>query len=167
MWNFFSQLGQIVNSTADTLIAQVQSTARGSQQYIYDGPSSNEQLDPAKFPGLAMQGVNTVGDWFNFSASRDALSQFNGFAIFLRLSNWYSWLNGLFSPYIQGATGQINSYGMGTLTHEILHKQSVGGGFTHDQMDTALTAAGEPAGTTTLGHNRESDGIAKICFPSN
>ncbi|MGA8437917.1 MAG: hypothetical protein WB714_06795 [Candidatus Sulfotelmatobacter sp.] len=52
---------------------------------------------------------------------------------------------------------------MGTVTHEMLHKQAVAGGFTHEQMDTALTAAGAPP--TATGDNPESYGIGSLCFP--
>jgi hypothetical protein len=93
----------------------------------------------------------------------EALSQFNGYAIFVRFDDWWSWLNGLTSVYIKGASGKVNAYGLGTLTHEVLHKQTVAGGFTHDQMDSALVVAGFRGGT--LGHNYDSDGIAQICFP--
>jgi len=72
-------------------------------------------------------------------------------------------VNGLFSQYIKGASGKLNFYGMGTLTHEVLHKQTVAGGFSHDQMTTALNAAGVPP--NTIGHNARSDGIGKLCFP--
>ena len=48
--------------------------------------------------------------------------------------------------------------------HEILHKQAVGGGFTHAQMDAAIGAVGWP--TLALGHNKESDGLGGLCFGS-
>jgi hypothetical protein len=56
------------------------------------------------------------------------LSQYNGYAIWLRLiSDWDgSWL-GLNSQYIHTRGGKVNSYGLGTLLHEVLHKNSVGG----------------------------------------
>ena len=51
---------------------------------------------------------------------------------------------------------------MGTAMHEVLHKQNVGGGFTHDQMNAAIGAVGWPP--ITVGHNQDSDGIGKLCF---
>ena len=59
----------------------------------------------------------------------------------------------------------MNSYGLGTLMHEILHKSLVGGGFSHDQMNGALDAVG--AGVPGLGHSGglgTSDRIGQICF---
>jgi hypothetical protein len=48
--------------------------------------------------------------------------------------------------------------------HEILHKQAVAGGFTHEQMDPAISTVGRPPFTD--GHNPESDGLGKLCFPN-
>jgi hypothetical protein len=166
---FFDALANIAKTKQDILLSQVAATASGSRDYIYDGPSSNTPLDPAKFPGAAdpAHNINTVGQLFNaFGPGTaqyiEALSQFNGYAIFLRFDDWWSWLNGLTSQYIKGASGKVNAYGLGTLTHEVLHKQTVAGGFTHDQMDSALAVAGVQG--TTVGRNHDSDGIAQICF---
>ena len=75
---------------------------------------------------------------------------------------------GLSSQYIHTLSlskgGQVNSYGLGTLLHEVLHKNSVGGGFTHENMSQALDIA--PC-TGAGGHNTCSDAIAASCFPDN
>jgi hypothetical protein len=164
---FFANLAVSGHTSKDQLISQLLATANEARQYIYDGPSSNVPLDPVKFPTAVSPGLATVGQWFKAGSVSpnyfEALSQYNGSAIFFRLDDWWSWVNGLFSQYIKGASGKLNYYGMGTVTHEVLHKQAVAGGFTHDQMDIALTAAGVPP--ITIGHNAESDGIGKLCFP--
>jgi hypothetical protein len=58
--------------------------------------------------------------------------------------------------------GEANSYGLGTLLHEILHKAAVGGGFDHDQIDTALRNSGGYTGA--VGPNPLSLSLGKICF---
>jgi hypothetical protein len=76
------------------------------------------------------------------------------------MDEWHSWsLSGVMVSFLNG---KVNYYGMGTAMHEILHKQAVGGGFSHDQMDTAIKAVGSPP--LTGGHNADSDGIGKLCF---
>ncbi|MFZ0308794.1 MAG: IPT/TIG domain-containing protein [Candidatus Sulfotelmatobacter sp.] len=165
---FLGGLSSIAKTSEATLISQLQATATGARDYIYDGPSSNVRLDPVKFPGIATPNITTVGQWFNSGSSipyYEGLSQYNGYAIFLRLDDWWSWVNGLSSQYIRGASGQVNFYGMGLVMHETLHKQAVAGGFTHEQMDTALTAAGAP--TAPSENNPESFGIGSICFPDH
>jgi hypothetical protein len=94
-----------------------------------------------QFPGVSSPGVNTVGDTFSSVPNQEAPSQFNGSAICLN-GDWGSgFWTGLFSPYaISG--GSATSYGLGTLTHELLHKKSVGGGFSHLDMNAALDAVG-------------------------
>ena len=72
-------------------------------------------------------------------------------------------MTGLFSPYATSG-GSATSYGLGTLTHELLHKKSVAGGFSHDAMTRALDVVGA-AGGDTYGRNDISDRIARLCFP--
>jgi hypothetical protein len=55
-------------------------------------------------------------------------------------------------------------YGLGTMMHELLHKQAVGGGFSHSQMSTALARIGLSPGDYALGHNAISDQIGRLCF---
>jgi hypothetical protein len=168
-----TQFATIGSVTKATLIAQLQATANRARNYVFDGPSSNTPLDPIKFPNAASPGVTTVSQWFaEFSSNNyaDGLSQQNGDAVYFRFNDWFSWLNGWsskfqivsFNPLSLLKPGQINYYGMGTVMHEILHKQAVGGGFTHDQMDQAIGAVGWPG--LTLGHNNDSEGIGKLCF---
>ena len=92
----------------------------------------------------------------------EALSQYNGSAIFIRSNLWqpYGPLGVFPGLYYQG--GLPSSYALGTLMHEILHKQAIDGGFTHNQIDSALEAMGayiRPAGT-----NGDSASLANICF---
>lgn len=61
--------------------------------------------------------------------------------------------------------GQVGSYGLGTLLHELLHKSAVGGGFPHTgemSMESALAAIG--AITTGLYRNTVSLSLGAICF---
>jgi hypothetical protein len=152
---FFSKLAEQagMSISGDQLMDQVIGTATTAVGTVYDGPSSSTALDPTKFPGAASPGVSTVGDWFRADDRREALSQYNGSAVFIRGDAW----GGFFSSY-------DGKYGLGTLMHELLHKQTVGGGFTHDQMANALSAIGMGAGDYTLGHNRNSDQIGRLCF---
>jgi hypothetical protein len=76
--------------------------------------------------------VRTVGQWFQASRGREALSQFNGDAIFIDAA----------SDRIWGGDGLPTDYGMGTLLHELLHKRDIGGGFNHEEMFAALRRAG-------------------------
>ena len=144
--------------SVDTLMDQVSQAAlkayRGAT--VYDGPSSSVPLDPDKFPGAASSGATTVGQWFAQGSGREALSQYNGTTIFLYLENW----SGISSPYTSG--GGASQYGLGTLFHEVLHKNIVGGGFTHEQIDAALKAAG--AQSQTLYRNFDSDNLGRKCF---
>jgi hypothetical protein len=51
--------------------------------------------------------------------------------------------------------------------HEVLHKQSVGGGFSHTKMLNSLTSIGlNPGRDRSLGHDIYgiSDELARICF---
>jgi len=161
---FLEKLANLAGISVDALISQLQATASDAQNYVYDGPSSTVPLDGNKFPGVSSPGVNTVGDTFSNVPNQEALSQFNGSAIFLN-GDWGSgFLTGLFSPYATSG-GSATSYGLGTLTHELLHKQSVGGGFSHSAMNAALDAVGAAGGT--LGRNDISDRIARLCFPGS
>ena len=65
--------------------------------------------------------------------------------------------------YVSSAGG-VTGYGLGLLTHELLHKQMVGGGFTHQQMDQALDTAGAPSAMAPATTNPESGRIDQICF---
>ena len=58
--------------------------------------------------------------------------------------------------------GNLNDYGLGTVMHEILHKQAVAGGFSHPEMDEAIAAVGRPP--LALGHNNESEMFAKCAL---
>jgi hypothetical protein len=155
----FANISQIPQAA---LIAELQATANDARDYTYDGPISSTALDPVKFPGVASSGVTTVGQWFAADSSREGLSQFNGSAVWVRLNDWHSWIKGWFSQFLIFSTGKVNYYGMGTVMHEILHKQAVGGGFTHSQMNGAIGAVGWPS--LTIGHNNDSEGIGKLCF---
>jgi len=161
---FLEKLANLAGISVDALISQLQATASDAQNYVYDGPSSTVPLDGNKFPGVSSPGVNTVGDTFSNVPNQEALSQFNGSAIFLK-GDWGSgFLTGLFSPYATSG-GSATSYGLGTLTHELLHKKSVGGGFSHSNINAALNAVGAAGGT--FGRNDISDRIARLCFPGS
>ncbi len=142
---------------ADTLMNKLAEVAGVAVDFVYDGPSSPTTLDADKFPNTASPGVTTVGQWFAVDSNRSALSQFNGAAIFVRTGDWSGW----FSQYIDD--GQVNQYGMGSLMHELLHKQIVGGGFKHDQIRDALKAAGRNT-VDFSGQNGLSRELGKICF---
>ena len=167
------QFATIGNVTEATLIAQLQATANRAfaGDYIYDGPSSTTPLAPAKFPGMASAGIATVGQWFDLHGVMgdyaEGLSQFNGDSVWVRFNEWFSWLSrtfpGTLGSYLLTSSGHLNSYAMGTLMHEILHKQTVGGGFSHPQMDTAITAVLGYL-PTALGRNSDSLGIGQLCF---
>jgi hypothetical protein len=161
-------LGKLVKSNpssgtddAMTLAMQIKATAEDVSRggHLYDGPTSSTALDANKFPGAASPGVNTVGDWFAAHNGANALSQFDGSAIFLDTSDW----DRITGPMVT-ISGDVKPYGYGTLMHELLHKKAVGGGFTHDQIDQALTSAGIAPTDFTTGRNRESDQIGKLCF---
>jgi RHS repeat-associated protein len=143
--------------TADELIAEVMRVASAAEQYLYDGPSATSvPLDPTKFPGANSSGASTVSQWFGQSSGTIALSQFNGAAIWIKTAEW----SGFLSPFVSG--GNVNQYGLGTLLHELLHKEVVGGGVSHDQMINALQAIG--AYGSVLGRNDISNSLGSICF---
>jgi hypothetical protein len=174
-------LGQFANEAKipkPTLIAQLQVAANGARNFVYDGPSSNVPLDPVNFPGQASTGVATAGQWFASHSTHndyaDGFSQFTGAPIFVRLDDWHRWVLGPvglgFGKMLFPFTAKVTYYGLGTVMHEILHKQSVGGGFTHTtppgprDYDRAIDAVGRPA--PTVSHNEISDAIGKLCFPN-
>jgi hypothetical protein len=158
---FLEKLANLAGISVDALISQLQATASDAQNYVYDGPSSTVPLDANKFPGVSSPGVNTVGQSFDADPGQIALSQFNGSALFLS-GDWGSGvLTGIFSPFAN-SNGSATPYGLGVLTHELLHKQSIGGGFSHANMNAALNAVG--AQGSTLGRNDIADRIARLCF---
>jgi hypothetical protein len=160
-------LANINHVSEGSLILQLKTMANAARVSVFDGPrSSNVPLDPVKFPGAASPGVTTVSEWFaarsNEANFADGLSQSNGPAVFFRLNDWISWAvvwKSKFSLF----SGNPNYYGMGTVMHEILHKQAVGGGFTHEKMDTAIEAV---LGTLPTASYKNSDslGLGLACF---
>jgi hypothetical protein len=113
--------------------------------------------------------VATIGQWFELHGSTgsyaEGLSQFNGYAVWFRLDNWHSWFKGYFSDFLINSTGRVNYLGVGTVMHEVLHKQAVSGGFTHDQMNTAIKAVFSSL-PTAGSYNVESVGLGNACFSS-
>jgi hypothetical protein len=159
---------QALNTTAnlkidvDTLMDQVISVARDAQNYIYDGVHSGTQLTAAEFPSTASPGVTTVDDWFAVDSGRQALSQYNGYAIFIRPDQWVPH-TGSMTEFL---SGNVNQYGMGTLMHELLHKRLISGGFGHSPGNTTMTDALKAVGMASgsLFKNAESEYIGKLCF---
>ena len=158
---FLEKLANMHGISVAGLIAQLQTMADVSQNYLYDGPSSETPLDPDKFGNSSSAGAQTVSQWFGQNSGSIALSQQNGAAIFLNTSDWGSGWSGLFSPFSTWS-GNPTAYGLGVLTHELLHKETVGSGFSHQEMTRALDAAGAPG--RDLGREDISDRIGKICF---
>jgi hypothetical protein len=154
---FLELLANLHGISIDGLISQLQATASDAQNYVYDGPSSNEPLDHSKFPGAD---GSTIGQWFSAHNGAGALSQANGSAIFLS-GAWEGGSSSLFDPLMTWG-GNPTAYGLGMLLHELLHKQSVAGGFSHQQMEDALDAVKAPL--RNLGRDDISDRIGKICF---
>jgi hypothetical protein len=115
---------------------------------MYNGAKATDTVDATRFPGTDFTG--TIGQLFNSDSNLLALPQFNGSAI---------WINsGFFEK--QGTS----SYAMGVLMHELLHKESVGGGFNHtNEMPNALNAAGAPPAKLGQGQDVGSR-IGQICF---
>ena len=157
--DFFAALANLpgVKVGAQELMRAVAAVAGevAAKGYVYDGPSSPVPLVPAKFPGAASAGVSTVGAWFDVTPRRLALSQYNGAAICVRGDQWSWW-----SPFLED--GRPNRYGLGTLFHELLHKQMVGGGFTHEQLKQALNNVG--AWADLPPRNRISHNLGQVCF---
>jgi RHS repeat-associated protein len=143
-----------LNITADELLAQISATAADASKYVYDGVSSTVSLTPHSFPDYRGK---TVGDTFNNNIRQEALSQYDGSAIYIRADAWGpSWFG--------SASMYAGSYGSGTLFHEVLHKKTVAGGFSHDQMDNALATVIKGSLSVGLGLNAESDLLGQICF---
>jgi RHS repeat-associated protein len=155
---FFASLAAAGGVSEASLEDAVVKTATDSENYVYDGVGSSTLLTQPSFPNVASPGVSTVGQWFAANPGAQALSQFNGSAIWINAGDWGPQLGGLVSSTFSG------NYGLGTLLHELLHKQSVDGGFTHDQMAAALAAAGISPGDYGLGRNAISDQLGRICF---
>ncbi len=159
--DFFEALrkGKGLDIDVDALMNKVAQTASDARSggYVYDGPSSPTVLDPRKFPGAASPGVSTVGNWFAQNPGREALSQADGLAIWIRASNW----EGSWSA--MGSGTSATGYGLGILMHELLHKDMVGG-FTHSDIDNALGAVGMDPTNYALGRERRSDQIGRLCF---
>lgn len=158
---FFDALAKMKGISTDALVSQLQKTAADAQNFVYDGPSSETPLTEDKFPNASGNGaIKTVGELFDFMDRLGnhvaALSQFNGAAIFIDTTDWFNGSNYL------NSSGQATGYGLGLLTHELLHKQMVGGGFSHHQMDQALDDAGAPGAISMAGI--EASRIAQICF---
>ena len=114
--------------------------------------------------------VKQIFEEYSTTPYLEGLSQYNGSAIWLRvIGDWSGSWRGLASQYVHtfslSKRGQVNSYGLGTLLHEVLHKRSVGGGFTHADMSNALGIAA--CTDDGLGHNTCSVAIADSCFPNN
>ena len=169
----FGQFASVAGIPEATLTSEFKATAANARRYVFDGPTSNTVLDAVKFPGAASAGVSTVGEWFaahdNPPRVAEGFSQFNGSAVWFRLDDWRSWIKGWFSYFLITKTGKVNSYAMGTVMHEILHKQSVGGGFTHndppDSRDMAAVIAkvGWPSGMDS-DYNPLSQAFGLMCF---
>jgi hypothetical protein len=143
----------------DSLISDIRHAAVDAASYVYDGTTASTPLTADKFPGAAdpTKGINTVADIFK-DPGTSGYSQYNGSAIWIRPSDWtgLTTMAGMF-------TGDVQPLGLGTLLHEVLHKQSVGGGgFSHDQMATALKNVGGYTGA--IGGNDISVSLGKICF---
>jgi hypothetical protein len=108
--------------------------------------------------------VKQLFEQYSTTPYLEGLSQYNGYAIWLRvISDWSGAWKGASSQHVHtislsGKGGQVNSYGLGTLLHEVLHKNSVGGGFTHENMAQALNI--EQCSDDGEGHNTCSVGIA-------
>jgi RHS repeat-associated protein len=148
-------------ATAASIAGAVERQARETYNSwtMYDGPSASTVfLEPAKFGYSASGKVKTVADWFNADKGRQGLSQQNGSAIFIRSSDWGSFYNS-YTTF----DGDLSAYGFGTLLHEVLHKQSVGG-FTHGQMEAALAAVGFTSADNPLYKNINSSGFGVKCF---
>jgi hypothetical protein len=171
--------------TKAVLLNEIQSTASGAMNFISDGPSSTTPWQQCTTQGcVAMFPVWITGfqeppgyqvkqifEQESTTPYLEGLSQYNGYAIWLRvISDWSGAWKGLSSQYIHtisfyGKGGQVNSYGLGTLLHEVLHKNSIGGGFTHENMAQALNIG--QCSDDGAGHNTCSVGIANSCFPNN
>jgi RHS repeat-associated protein len=158
---FLEALANMHGISIDGLIGQLQATANEAQNYIYDGPISNTSLEKSHFLDTGSGGAKTVGAFFSKTNGLEALSQYDGAAIFVRTGDWTGRWSSLFSSFATWG-GKATPYGLGILTHELLHKQMVGGGFNHDEMRGALDAVGVSG--FALGREDISDRIGRICF---
>jgi RHS repeat-associated protein len=127
---------------------------------IYNGLTSTTALSTASFLDSSAQGARTVGEWFDADPNRRALSQYDGDAIFVN----EPYFTGAFGVYSSGGSASLNSNGMGALFHEILHKQTVGGGFDHVAMSNALRAAGISPGQVPYPQSYNTAGFGIACF---
>jgi RHS repeat-associated protein len=146
-------LHELVNTmkadvSVDTLISEIKETAALAANQIYDGVTSGTELTEEKFPGERDRtGMSTVGQWFGSAGNNAiALSQFNDAAIFMNLNLSYG-----------------DQYRMGILLHELLHKESVGGGSSHPYINFALNAVDAPPGAVRQTDDMGSR-IGQICF---
>jgi hypothetical protein len=93
--------------------------------------------------------------------------------VWVRFDRWEALIFGL-CPLcsIQDFRGRANYYGMGTMMHEIMHKQAVGSGFTHndpaDKMDflkiMRSVLSDGALGIPALAKNQESQALGWVCF---
>jgi hypothetical protein len=148
-----------VNATKESIAAQIKATAQDARDYLYDGPTSETVMTSCRWIGCVEKFPEwmlddpvpnqsyTVGAWFRTNVSkRFGLSQYNGSAIWLEIytcadcSSWNGGWKGIGNPYVTSGWdwGRINRYGLGLLLHELLHKRSIGGGFTHTDMNNGL-----------------------------
>ena len=171
----FAQMGNVPESTLET---QLKAAAKRADDYVYDGPSSSTPITVSRFGAdfatdNAARGITTVGQWFAFHGVTgnyaEGLSQLTGDSVWVRYDEWFSWLSRLLLHLTGGSHfltsgGKLSSYAMGTLMHEILHKLAVGGGFTHQQMNSAIMAVFGSLPNTV--DNVDSVGIGNACFSS-
>jgi RHS repeat-associated protein len=150
-----AQLAPELGITGQMLMKEVVKAANeaASEGWVFNGATANDpkydQIDSTRFAGVYF--VGTIGQLFQSSSGGlYALSQVNGSAI---------WIN---TTFFKGQ-GQ-SAYALGVLMHELLHKNSVGGGFSHDiGMPLALDAIGAPA--AKMGQTQGvSSRIGQICF---
>ena len=120
---------------------------------VYSGPDSQVELTTQAFGNSNSTGATTVGEWFAKIPGAQALTQYNGDAVFFDFSQF----TGVLSPFTKG-TG-LSQLGRGTLLHEILHKAGAGG-FDHPQM----TDAGRAVGIFGKTGNNQSSILAQACF---
>ena len=84
--DFLQKLADARGISVDALEGAIHTYAQAAvdNNYIYDGVSSNDRIDSARFPGYS---ASTIGDLFN-DRHQLALSQINGAAIWIRSSEW-------------------------------------------------------------------------------
>jgi hypothetical protein len=152
-----------LNTDVDTLMDKVTIAAKDSLFSIFDGPSAkNVALTSDKFGRSNTAGANTVAEWFSAYGGRDAVSQLNGTAIFIRANDWKPYLGGLQNGNFYTPQGP-SKYALGTLMHELLHKQSTTGGIEgHEPFEDALSNIGALHGAGAM--NDVSVSLGDICF---